>query len=59
MKRSTGSLGSFGSGMGLSSRSKSLETLALRNIAEVEGMLLTELTAILDEVTAPTFFESL
>jgi|MDSY01.1.fsa_nt_gb hypothetical protein len=47
MKRSKSSTGS---GMGLSSSRNSLETLALRQIAEVEERLLADLTEVLNEV---------
>lgn len=49
MKRSGSSAG--GSGMGLSGmRSKSLETMELRLIAEVEEKLLKQLNEVLNEV---------
>jgi hypothetical protein len=52
MKRSGSTASSGGSGMGLSTnRSKSLETMELRMIAEVEEKLLKELNDVLTEIS--------
>mmetsp|Transcript_82402 Transcript_82402/g.164704 ORF Transcript_82402/g.164704 Transcript_82402/m.164704 type:complete len:406 (-) Transcript_82402:281-1498(-) len=50
MKRSGSTISTGGSGMGLSGSHNSMETLALRQIAEVEGKLLAQLTEVLQEV---------
>ena len=50
MKRTGSTLSSGGSGMGLSDHSRSRETLAMRQIAELEPRLLADLTEVLKEV---------